>query len=61
MILVYLPSGGCVDDIVNNQRNHQFISIIVLHFVNSARVCWITRRTTFNMYVCLNHSSRGEI
>ena len=28
MILVYFPSGGCVDDAVNNQSNHQFTSII---------------------------------
>ena len=39
MILVYYPSGGCVDDVVNNQTNNQFTSIIVLHFMNSARVC----------------------
>ena len=42
MILVYFPSGECVDDVVNNQTNHQFTSIIVEHFMNSARVCWIT-------------------
>ena len=24
MILVYFLSGGCVDDVVNNQTNHQF-------------------------------------
>ena len=60
MILVYYPSGGCVDDVVNNQTNHQFTSIILQHFMNSARVCWIIRRTVFNMYVCLNHSWRYE-
>ena len=49
MILVYFPSGGCVDDVVNNQTNHQFTSIIVVYFMNSARVCWIIRRTVFNM------------
>ena len=38
MILVYFPSGGCVDDVVNNQTNHQFTSIIVVHFMNSASV-----------------------
>ena len=42
MILVYFPSGECVDDVVNNQINHQFTSIIVGHFMNSSRVCWIT-------------------
>ena len=49
MILVYFPLGGCADDVVNNQTNHQFASIIVVHFMNSARVCWIIRRTVFNM------------
>ena len=29
MILVYFPSGGCVTDVVNNQTNLQFTSIIV--------------------------------
>ena len=60
MILVYFPSGGCVNDFVNNQTNHQFTSAIVVHFMNSARVCWIIRRTVFNMHVCLNHSWRYE-
>ena len=54
MILVYFPSGGCLYDVINNQTNHQFTSIIVEHFMNSARVCWI------NVYVCLNHSCRYE-
>ena len=57
MILVYFPLGGCVND-VNNQTNLQFTSVIVLHF--SARVCWIIRKTVFNVYVCLNHSWRYE-
>ena len=60
MILVYFPSGGCVDDIVNNRTNHQFTSAIVVHYMNSTRVCWIIRRTVFNVYVCLNYSSRYE-
>ena len=60
MILVYFPSGGCGDDVVNNQTNDNLTSIIVVHFMNSARVCWIIRRTVFNMYVRLNHSSRYE-
>ena len=55
MILVYFPSGRCVD-VVNNQTNHQFTSVIVVHFMNSTRVCWSIRRIVFNMYVCLNHS-----
>ena len=56
MILVYFPSGGLADDVVNNQTNHQFTSIIVDHFMNRARVCSIIRRTVFNVCVCLNHS-----
>ena len=60
MILVYFPSGGYVDDFVNNQTNRQFTSIIIVHFMNSATVCCIIRRTVFNMYVCLNHSWRYE-
>ena len=60
MVLVYFTSGGCVDDVVNNRANHQFTSVIVVHFVNSARVCWIIRRAVFNVRVCLNHSWRYE-
>ena len=45
MILVFIPSGECADDVVNNQTNHQFTSVISEHFINSARVCWIMRRT----------------
>ena len=60
MMLVYFPSGGCVDDVDNNETNLQFTSIIVEHFMNSARVCWIIRRTVFNVYICLNHSWRYE-
>ena len=59
MILVYFPSGKCVD-VVNNQTNHRFTSVIVLHFLNSAKVCCIIRRTVFNMYVCLNHGWKYE-
>ena len=58
MILVYFPSGGCVDDVVNNRTNHQFYSVIPVHVLNSARVCWIIRRTVFNMDDCLNNSWR---
>ena len=47
MILVHFPSGGCVDDVANNQTNHQFTLIIVVHFMNSERVCWIIRRIVF--------------
>ena len=37
-MILFFPSGGCVDDVVNNQTNHQFTSIKVEHFMNSARV-----------------------
>ena len=47
MILVYFPSGGRIDDVVNNQTNDQFTSIILEHFMNSARMYWIMRRTIF--------------
>ena len=58
MILIYFPSGGCVDNVVNNRTNHQFTSFIVGRF--SARVCWIIKRTVVNVYVCLNQSWRYE-
>ena len=32
MTVVYSPAGGCVIDVANNQTNHQFTSIIVVHF-----------------------------
>ena len=135
MILVYFPSGGCVDDVVSNWTNYHFglscpflkikkgalifekrswlypssilsssksiqekkvpkffsagpsflvfltkclskcsISQNLLFLekgfgcapdhsrtiMNSARMCWIIRRTVFNVYVCLNHSWRYE-
>ena len=49
MIPVYLASGGCVDDVVINQTNHQFNSAIVVNFMNSARVCCIIKRTVCNV------------
>ena len=55
MMLVYFASGGCVAGVVNNRTNHQFTSVIVVHFMNSARVCWIIKRTAFNVYVCLRY------
>ena len=55
MIQVYLPSGGCVDDVVNSQTNLQFTSIIVEHFMIAQE---IIRRTVFDVYVCLNHIYR---
>ena len=56
MIVVYFPSGGCVDDVVNNQTNYQFTSVAVVHFMNSARVCWIIRRTLFNLCWIYEHN-----
>ena len=58
--MVYFSSDGCVDDNVNNRTNHQFTSSIVVHFMNSTRVCRVIKRTVLNMYVCLNHSWRYE-
>ena len=45
MILVSIPSVGCVDDVVNSRTNYQFVSVIVLHFMKVAVVRWIVRRT----------------
>ena len=39
MILGYFPSGGCVDDVANNQTNRQFTSFILEH------LRWIIRIT----------------
>ena len=55
MIYICFASGGCVN-VVNNQTNYQFTSAIVVYFMNSARVCYIIKRTLFNVYVCLNQS-----
>ena len=60
MILVCSASGGCVDHVINNRINHQFTLARNVHFMNSARVCWIIKRTIFNMYVCINYSWRYE-
>ena len=38
MKLIYLSSGGCVSDVFNNRTNHQFTSVIVIHFMNGAGV-----------------------
>ena len=37
--MISFPSGGCVDDVVNIQKNYQFTSVIVIHFMNGAGVC----------------------
>ena len=34
-----LISFECVDDVVNNQTNYQFTSVIVTYFMKGARVC----------------------
>ena len=63
MILVYFPSGRCVNGVVYNQTNQQFTSITVIHFMNSARGRTVqkkNRKTVFNVYVCLNHNLRYE-
>ena len=60
IIVVYFASGGYVDDVANNRTNHQITSAIVVNFMNSARVCWILKRTVFNEYFCLNYSWRYE-
>ena len=49
MILVYFPSGGCVDDVTNSRAYYEFTSVIA---INGAGVCWIIRRTVFNMSIC---------
>ena len=49
MVLVYFPSGVCVDDIVKNETNYQFTSVIVTHFENDEGVCWTIRRTVCNV------------
>ena len=61
MILVYFASGRCVNDVVNNRTNDQFTSVIVVDFMNSARVCWTIRRTIFNVYVCSRDATIGDI
>ena len=43
MILVYFRSGGCVDDVFNDQTNHQFTYVVVMHFMNGTGLCWIIR------------------
>ena len=40
-----MPSGEYTDDVINNQTNHQFTSVILEDFMNSARVCSIMRKT----------------
>ena len=54
-MLVSFPLGGCVDDVNNNQTSHPFTSITVIHFMNDAGVCWVIRRTVFNVDISLNH------
>ena len=56
--MVSLPSGECVDDVVNNQTNYQFTLVIAIHFINGAGVCSIIKRTVFHVPISLNHSLR---
>ena len=58
MIMVYFPSRVCVLNVINNRTSRQLTSVIVVHVMNSTRVCWIIRRTVFSVYICLNHSWR---
>ena len=60
MMLVYFPSGRCVDDVANNRANYQFSSVMVIHFINGAGVCWIIK-TVFNVYICSNHSWKCKL
>ena len=46
---------------VSPALNHQFTSAIVVNLMNSARVCWIIKRTVFDVYFCLDHSVRYEL
>ena len=34
----------------------QYRTLVVIHFMNGEWVCYIMRRTIFNVYICLNHS-----
>ena len=43
IILVSFLLSGDVDDIVNNRTNYLFNSLIVIHLMNGAEVCWIMR------------------
>ena len=56
IILVYFLSGGRVDDVVKNQTNHKFTSVIREQSMKSARVCWTIGRTVFNVYLYLNRN-----
>ena len=54
-MLVSIPLGRYLDDVVINQKYYHLLQS-VMDFMNSARVCWIIRRTVFNMYISLNYS-----
>ena len=43
IILVSFFLGGDVDDVVNNRTNYLFNSVIVIHYMNDAEMCWIMR------------------
>ena len=44
MILVYFPSGECID-IFTNRTKYQFTSVTIIHFMDGTRMCWIIRGT----------------
>ena len=43
IILVSFFLDGDVDDVVNNRTNYLFNSVIVIHYMNGAEMCWIMR------------------
>ena len=64
VIRVSFPSGWCVDEAVGNWSNYrgykydayflQYHEFTAIHFMNHEGLCQIIR-TTFNIYICLNH------
>ena len=38
-MLISLPSGGCVDDVINTLTNYQFTLVRFIHFMNGAGAC----------------------
>ena len=50
IILISFPSGGCVDD-VNIQKVQECAGVEECAY-------WVIQKTVFNVYICLNRSSR---
>ena len=57
--LRHQPDNYCREIISAHTKSSVFFSHSRT-FMNSARVCWIIKRTVFNVCVCLNHSWRYE-